>query len=141
MIGLNYTSLALWRGMGPAFSECGRKRSWVPKQNEDSVRRKDEESDCCIDNDDCDPLFRKWFSCQQMKSLTCFYSPIFLPATSNATYLDLKFQPSQIRIIYYKHKTSLRGQLNSLFKVCSNSNPFLITPLLHGFVHWAIEQC
>lgn len=62
MIGLNYTSLALWLGMGPAFPECGQKRSWVLKQNQDSVRRKEGESDCYVDNYDCDSLFSKLFS-------------------------------------------------------------------------------
>lgn len=59
MIGLTYTSLALWLGIGPAFPECDQKRSWVPKQNQDSVRRKERESDCCVDNYDCDSLFSK----------------------------------------------------------------------------------
>ena len=56
MIGLNYTSLALWLEMGPAFPECGQKRSWVPKQNQESVLRKQGGSDCCVDNCDCDSL-------------------------------------------------------------------------------------
>ena len=134
MISLNYTSLALWLGMGPAFPECGQKRSWVPKQNQDSVRRKEEENDCRVGNYDCDSPFSKWN--RWPVSILQYFSPVI----SNATYLDLKSQTSQTRIIYYTHKKSPRGQLNSLFEVCSNSSPVLITPLLHGLVQWVLVR-
>lgn len=62
MIALNYTILALWLGMSPAFPECGRKRSWVPKQNWDSARKKEGESECCVESYDSDSLFSKCFS-------------------------------------------------------------------------------
>lgn len=41
MIDLDYTSLALWLGISPAFLEHGQNISWVPKQNQDSVRKKE----------------------------------------------------------------------------------------------------
>lgn len=52
MIDLDYTSLALWLGISPAFLGHGQNRSWVPKQNQDSVRKKEREYDCCVDNYD-----------------------------------------------------------------------------------------
>lgn len=52
MTGLDYTSLAPWLGMSPAFPEHGQHRSWVSKQNQDSIRKKERESDCCVDNYD-----------------------------------------------------------------------------------------